>query len=93
MRSNKEKIIYKRYSLQLSLNIGPNYNYLHKMIYIYPCKNKKEMRVSAKTVMKQVANNERYKLKAWRYRDLGSAHGIILGFLKGRGCSLAFIAR
>ena len=32
-------------------------------IYIYPCKNKqkKEMRVSVKTAIKQVANNGRSK--------------------------------
>ena len=93
MRTNKEKIIYKRYSIQFSLNIRPNYNYLHKMIYIYPCKNKKEMGVSAKTAIKQVANSGRYKKEAWQYKELGSTHGIVLGFLRGRGCSLAFIAK
>ena len=58
------------------------------------CKNKtKEMGVSAKTAMKQVANNGRYKNEAWQYRKLGSAQGIVLGFLRGRGRSLAFIPR
>ena len=63
------------------------------MIYIYPCKNKKEMGVSAKTAIKQVANSGRYKKEAWQYRELGSTHGIVLGFLRGRGRSLAFIAK
>ena len=62
-------------------------------IYIYPCKNQKEMGVSAKTAIKQVANNGRCKKEGWQYRELGSAHGIVLGFLRGRECSQAFIAR
>ena len=64
VEQQRKKIIYKKYSIQFSLNICPNYNYLHKMIYIYiyPCKNKKkEIRVSAKTAIKQVANNGRSK--------------------------------
>ena len=51
------------------------------------------MGVSAKTAIKQVANNGRCKKEGWQYRELGSAHGIVLGFLRGRGCSQAFIAR
>ena len=31
----QRKIIYKRYSIQVWLNIHPNYNYLHKLIYTY----------------------------------------------------------
>ena len=51
------------------------------------------MGVSAKTAIKQVANSGRYKKEAWQYRELGSTHGIVLGFLRGRGRSLAFIAK
>ena len=76
------KIIYKRYSIQFSLNIRPSYNYLYKMlyIYIYIYIHIKQMGVSAKTAIKQVANNGRYKKEAWQYRELGSAHGNALGF-------------
>ena len=31
----QRKIIYKRYSIQVWLNIHPNHNYLHKLIYTY----------------------------------------------------------
>ena len=34
------------------------------MVYIYPCKNKKEIGVSAKTAIKQVANNGTCKKEA-----------------------------
>ena len=51
------------------------------------------MEVSAKTAIKQAANNGRYK-EAWQYRELGSAHGILLGFSEGwGGRSFAFMAR
>ena len=56
-------------------------------------KTTKEMGVCAKTAMMQVANNGRYKKEVWQYWELGSAHGNVLGFLRGRGHSLAFIAR
>ena len=65
-------------------------------IYIYirvKTKKQKKLGVSAKTVMKQVANNGKYKKEVWHYRELGSPHGIVLGFLRGRGCSLVFIAK
>ena len=65
-------------------------------IYIYirvKTKKQKKLGVSAKTVMKQVANNGKYKKEVWQYRELGSPHGIVLGFLRGRGCSLVFIAK
>ena len=65
-------------------------------IYIYVCvktKKTKEMGVSAKTAIKQVANNRRYNKEAWQYRELGSTHGIVLGFLRGQGRSPAFIAK
>ena len=61
-----------------------------KIIYIYPSKNKKEMGVSAKSAIKQLANNWK---EAWQYRELEDAHGFLLGLLRGWGCSLAFIAR
>ena len=67
------------------------YVYIYIYIYMYPCKNQKKMGVSAKTATKQMANNGRCKKEAWQYRELGSAHGIVLGFLRGRGCSQAFI--
>ena len=51
------------------------------------------MGVSAKTAIKQVANNRRYNKEAWQYRELGSTHGIVLGFLRGQGRSPAFIAK
>ena len=66
------------------------------IIYIYirvKTKKQKKLGVSAKTVMKQVANNGKYKKEVWQYRELGSPHGIVLGFLRGRGCSLVFIAK
>ena len=43
------------------------------------------MGVSAKTAINQAANNGRYKKEAWQYRELGSAHGILLGFSEGWG--------
>ena len=45
-------------------------------MYIYI----KQMGVSAKTAIKQVTNNGRYKKEAWQYRELGSAHRNALGF-------------
>ena len=48
------------------------------------------MEVSAKTAIKQAANNGRYK-EAWQYRELGSAHGILLGFSEGWGGALICI--
>ena len=42
------------------------------------------MGVSAKTAINQAANNGRYR-EAWQYRELGSAHGILLGFSEGWG--------
>ena len=71
------------------------YIYIYN-IYIYirvKTKKQKKLGVSAKTVMKQVANNGKYKKEVWQYRELGSPHGIVLGFLRGRGCSLVFIAK
>ena len=71
------------------------YLYIY-IIYIYirvKTKKQKKLGVSAKTVMKQVANNGKYKKEVWQYRELGSPHGIVLGFLRGRGCSLVFIAK
>ena len=59
------------------------YVYIYIYIYMYPCKNQKKMGVSAKTATKQMANNGRCKKEAWQYRELGSAHGIVLGFLRG----------
>ena len=69
------------------------YTYVYIRIYIYTCKNKKRNGVSAKTAMKQVANNGRYKKGRGSTGNWESAHGIVLEFLRGRGRALAFIAR
>ena len=51
------------------------------------------MGVSAKSAIKQLANNGRYWKEARQYRELEDAHAFLLGLLRGWGCSLAFIAR
>ena len=51
------------------------------------------MGVSAKSAIKQLTNNGRYRKEAWQYRELEGTHGFLLGLLRGWGCSLAFIAR
>ena len=55
VRSGKVvEIIYKKVSIQLSLNIRPNYNYVHKITYIRIITKNKKNRVSAKTAIIQV---------------------------------------
>ena len=57
---------------------------MKRYVYIF-VKTKKEIGVSTKTVIKQVANNGRSKKEAWQYMELGGAHGILLWLLRGEG--------
>ena len=90
VRSSKVvEIIYKSLRIQLSLNIRLNYNYLHKVTYI--CikiknnnNNKKKNGVSAKTAIIQVVKKWKVLEGSWQYRELGSAHGMFFGSLRGK---------
>ena len=75
------EIIYKSLVIQSALNICPNYNYLHKVTYTY--KTKKRNGVSSKTAIIQMVKEWKIEEGAWQYRELGSAHGISLGCLRG----------
>ena len=87
----QRKIIYQRYSIQVWLNIRPNYNYLHEMlyiyiyiyIYIYVRKNKWE--VSAKTAIKQGLTVEGVRKRRCSIGNWETLMGLYWGFEGGGG--------
>ena len=81
--------------IQSALDTYYNCIYLHKIIFIHVKKlTKYKKGVSARTAIFQLGKEWKVEEGAWQCRELGGAHGVLWGLLRGkRGRSLTFIAK